>query len=178
MRHKPGIVAPAVAVVLAITACGSSGGSRRPPKATGPSGGVRYAACMRSNGVSNFPDPGGGGGGLVIPNDVNTASPAFRTAQRACRSLMPGPGARAPATAQQRETLLAMSRCMRAHGVSRFPDPVSSPPANPAGLSMAFGRPGAFLVIPDSLNPRSPAFRRAAQACRLPGTSGPGPKRA
>jgi hypothetical protein len=128
---------------------------------------------MRSNGVPSFPDSGGG---LVIPNDINPASPAFRSAQQACQSLMPGPAPRAPATEQQRETLLAMSRCMRAHGVSGFPDPVDTRPGSPAGLAMAFGRPGAFLVIPKSLNPRSPAFRRAAGACRLPGTTGEGAK--
>ena len=41
---------------------------------------------------------------------------------------------------------------------------------------MAFGRPGAYIVIPDALNPQSPAFRRAADACQLPGAHG-GPKR-
>lgn len=39
---------------------------------------------------------------------------------------------------------------------------------------MAFGR--AYIVIPDALNPQSPAFRRAADACQLPGAQG-GPKR-
>ena len=165
----------AVALLLAVSACGSSGGSHR-PSTSGPPGAVRYADCMRSNGVPSFPDPGGGGGGLVIPNDVNTASPAFQTAQRACQSLVPGPAARSPTTEQDREMLLAMSRCMRAHGVSGFPDPVSSPPTNPAGFAMAFGHPGAFIVIPDALNPQSPAFRRAAGSCGLPGTKG-GPKR-
>lgn len=90
---------------------------------------------------------------------------------------MPGPVARAPATAQQTEALLSLSRCMRAHGVSGFPDPVESRPTNPAGLTMAFGRPGAYIVIADALNPQSPAFVQAADACQLPGTSGGGPKR-
>jgi hypothetical protein len=131
---------------------------------------------MRSNGVPSFPDPGGGAG-LVVPNTINPASPAFRTAQRACQALMPGPGARGRATGQQKAAMLSLSRCMRAHGISRFPDPVGSAPANPAGFAMAFGRPGSFIVIPDALNPRSPAFRRAAEACRLPGARG-GPQRA
>jgi len=176
MRRRSCIALAAGAVVLAIAACGSAGGSHRPPNATGPSIGVRYADCMRTNGVPNFPDPSGGAG-LVVPNSINPASPALKSAQRACQSLMPGPAARAPAGGQQRQTLLGLSRCMRAHGVSGFPDPVGSPPANPAGFAMAFGRPGAYIVIPDALNPRSPAFRRAAVACRLPGTSG-GPKTA
>jgi hypothetical protein len=123
---------------------------------------------MRANGVPSFPDPSGGGG-LQIPNDINPSSPAFQTAQRACQSLMPGGSGPARATEQQKERLFTLARCMRAHGVSGFPDPVASPPANPAGLAIAFGRPGAFLVIPDTLNPRSPTFRQAATTCGMPG---------
>ena len=62
-----------------------------------------------------------------------------------------------------------LARCMRAHGVSGFPDPVSAPPADPAGMALAFGRPGAFLVIPAALDPHSPTFEQAAKACQLPG---------
>jgi hypothetical protein len=168
---RPAWIVPAAAAVLVgvvIAACGSSGGSHPPPPAASGSVGVRYAECMRRNGVSSFPDPGSNG--IVVPNSINPASPAFQTAQRACQSLMPGPAARGPADEQERATLLGLSRCMRAHGVSGFPDPVKSPPASPAGFAMAFGRPGAYLVIPDALNPRSPAYRRAAGACGLPGT--------
>jgi hypothetical protein len=128
---------------------------------------------MRANGVPSFPDPGSGGG-LQLPNNMNPASPAFQTAQRACQSLLPGPAGRAPATEQQKLTLLNLARCMRAHGVSGFPDPVSSPQANPTGLAMAFGSPGAFLVIPDRLDPQSPSFRHAATACGFPGASSGG----
>jgi hypothetical protein len=67
--------------------------------------------------------------------------------------------------------MLKLSRCMRAHGVSGFPDPVGAPPANPVGFAMAFGRPGAFLVIPDRLDPQAPAFKQAATACSFPGAS-------
>lgn len=123
---------------------------------------------MRANGVSNFPDPGGGGG-VVVPNDVNPSSPAFQTAQRACQSLMPGGGGPPQATGEQKEAMLQLARCMRARGVSGFPDPVSSPPANTVGLALAFGRPGAFLVIPNTLNPHSPTFEQAAKTCQLPG---------
>ena len=124
---------------------------------------------MRANGVPGFPDPAGGGGGVQIPDSINPASPAFQSAQHACRRLMPGPAGNTSATAQQKRMMLRLSRCMRAHGVSGFPDPVSSPPANPAGMALAFGRPGAFIVIPQSLDPQSPVFRAAAKLCHLPG---------
>jgi hypothetical protein len=170
MRRNACIFLAAATGVLAIVACGSSGKARSPSSAAGVSSAIKYAACVRAHGVPNFPDPGSGGG-LQIPNDINPASPAFQTAQRACQSLMPGgPGGPGAATAQQKQTMLQLARCMRVHGVPDFPDPVSSPPANPAGLALAFGRPGAFIVIPDTLNPQSPKFKQAAKACRLPGT--------
>lgn len=167
MPRNACVVLAGAAVVLAIGACGSSAKSQPPAHSAGVAAGIRYAACIRANGVPNFPDPSGGG--VQIPNDVNPSSPAFQTAQRACKSLMPGGSGPPPATGEQKEAMFNLARCMRAHGVSGFPDPVSSPPANPAGMAVAFGRPGAFLVIPDTLKPDSPTFQQAAKTCHLPG---------
>jgi hypothetical protein len=159
------VVPAAVTVAIAIGACG---GTAKPHRTAAASAGIKYAACLRANGVPNFPDPTGGGG-VNIPNDINPASPAFQAAQQACQSLMPGGSGPGRATADQKRALLNLSRCMRAHGVSGFPDPVSSPPANPAGMAIGFGRPGAFIVIPETLDPSSPRFQQAAKTCHLPG---------
>ena len=152
---------------LLLAGCGSSS---KPSHGAGLDPGIRFADCMRANGYPSYPDPSGGGGGVQIPDSVDVNSPAFQHAQKACGGLIPGPGGRPAATAQQTATLLALSRCMRAHGVSGFPDPVSSPPASPAGMALAFGRPGAFIVVPQTLQPQSPVFRTAAKACHFPGT--------
>ena len=154
---------------LAIVACGSSSH----PKANGANGspaGIKFAACMRAHGLPSFPDPSGGGG-IQIPASINPASPAFKSAQSSCAKLLPGggPGGGAPATEQQKTMMLRLSQCMRAHGVSDFPDPVTSPPANPAGARLGFGRPGAFIIVPDTINISSPAFKSAAKTCHLPG---------
>ena len=56
---------------------------------------LRFAKCMRSHGVPNYPDPtrpAGGGVQLLIP-DVNQNSPAFKHAQQDCSGL---PGAPHP----------------------------------------------------------------------------------
>jgi predicted metal-binding protein len=57
---------------------------------------LRFAQCMRSHGVSNFPDPStsspGGPVGFAISQSVHD-SPALRSAAHACRSLFGG-GAR------------------------------------------------------------------------------------
>ena len=56
---------------------------------------------------------------------------------------------------------LAYSRCMRAHGIKAFPDPNSQ-----GGISIT-GGPGS------SLDPQSPQFKAADQACRklMPGAN-------
>lgn len=69
-----------------------------------------------------------------------------------------GTGTSARASAAQ---FLQFSKCMRAHGLPKFPDPDSH-----GGISLT---PGS------GLNPQSPAFQAAQKACRpkLPG-GGPG----
>lgn len=48
----------------------------------------RFAACMRSNGVPSFPDPGAGAAtsGRI---QVNPNSPAFKSALTRCQSVLP-----------------------------------------------------------------------------------------
>ena len=53
---------------------------------------LKFAECMRSNGVPNFPDPKGGGGIQIGGNGVDPQSPAFKTAMQKCRSLLPNGG--------------------------------------------------------------------------------------
>jgi hypothetical protein len=66
---------------------------------------------------------------------------------------------------------------MRAHGITDFPDPqTGSPPSNRAAYSAVMGIDGAFLAIPSSINPRSPAFEQAAAACNFGPRGVPVPK--
>jgi hypothetical protein len=141
---------------------------------------VRFADCMRSRGVSGFPDPTAPGAAKEfilsqIPG-VDTRSPAFRSAHSACVHLLPSNGPNAQrATEQVMTQLLQTSRCMRAHGVAEFPDPTTSPPSNQAAYfdvagfggpnSSAGAPPVAYLAIPNSINPNSPTTKRAATAC-------------
>jgi hypothetical protein len=51
---------------------------------------VKFAQCMRSHGVPNFPDPQTqGGGSFFSGNGIDPNSPQFQSALRACRSLLP-----------------------------------------------------------------------------------------
>lgn len=129
-----------IGAVIAGTAALATGcGSSAPPATTTQSShspaqaAFAFARCMHEHGVSNFPDPqvtttpGGGSVSIrqVMPASV-AASPAFKSAQKACAALQPGPG-RGPESRQgpHKQTLLAFARCLRANGVSGFPDPTA-----------------------------------------------------
>jgi hypothetical protein len=52
---------------------------------------LKAAACVRSHGVPNFPDPTFSGGGVHIEHQgLNESSPAFKAAVHDCESLIPG----------------------------------------------------------------------------------------
>jgi hypothetical protein len=156
---------------VAVAACGSSGGAGTPGAGSRYDAGLRFSECMRSHGVTNFPDPVARGGGfnIRIGSGINPFSPAFRAAGTACRKLLPGGGpSNGPPSAQAKARLLAISQCMRSHGVTDFPDPTTTPPSSPsAGLVLGSG--GVYLVVPRTINPNSPAFKRGAVACHFGG---------
>ena len=88
-----------------------------------------YSQCMRSHGVSNFPDPvltpDGGYGYRTTGIDPHAA--AFQGALQACKSL---PSPWRPSGQQlspaQQQAWLSWAKCIRAHGVPNFPDPTFS----------------------------------------------------
>jgi hypothetical protein len=120
---------------------------------------------MRAHGVPNFPDPGSTG---EIPKiQVVAAAHAnpdtFNAAQAACIHLVPGGSLAAPKSPQQERTQLAdelsFARCMRGHGLARFPDPTAQ-----SGLTVE-------MVEAQGIDVRSPAVLRVVQKC-LPASHG------
>ena len=144
-----------------VAACGSS---KQPPGA-GASGGplLAYAHCMRARGVPNFPDPSATGG-LVIPNDINAQSSAFKSAQQSCAGMAGPSGGQIGSSESRKLQLLAVARCMRANGVPSFSDPTSSPP--PPSGGNAIGANGWYLSLGTTQERESPAYKRATAACR------------
>lgn len=155
---------------LALAACGSTG---KPSGATSAASGhptrdIEFSQCMRTHGVPNFPDPTADGN-LHIGSDVDTQSPAFKDAQKACGRFEPGGGAPPATRPSERAAALAFARCVRGHGVPQFPDPAFTSPRN-ARTVLVF--PGMSFAINSSVNPKSPAFQQAAGACGLPRPTG------
>ena len=59
---------------------------------------LKYARCIRAHGLPNFPDPHYDSGGIGTPSGIalggrganSVNSPQFRSANQACRHLLPG----------------------------------------------------------------------------------------
>jgi hypothetical protein len=149
----------------------ANGGAKNSDSSSGSSAGkpdaTAYSACMRRNGVANFPDPdskgrimitsGRSSNGQITGVDVNSSQ--FKRAQKACEKLMPNGGR--PTAAQQakdQQAMLQYAQCMRSHGVPKFPDPK-------AGGALSLGTKAG-------VDPNTPQFRAAGQTCKklVPGS--------
>jgi hypothetical protein len=139
-----------VAMVAVVSAgCGgthSSGGTSTASPAgstgTGSSGGnstaitrkkaVKFAECMRANGVSAFPDPGASGeltiDAVANGSSLDTSSAAFEQAMSACKDLEPPGFTGHERNAQEQEGALRFAQCIRDNGVKDFPDPDKDQP--------------------------------------------------
>jgi hypothetical protein len=134
-QRWPVSVLALIALVVLISACGSSapaGTSSANNAAANAQQAVKFATCMRRNGVSNFPDPGASGkltiDEIANGSSLDTSSPAFNQAISACKELEPAGFTGSRRTSQQQDAALKFARCIRANGVSDFPDPVNGQP--------------------------------------------------
>ena len=161
------LLAPLAAAVsvVAVAGCGSSG--HKPSASSRAGSQLAFAECMRSEGVRSFPDPSARGGINIAGMGINPSSPAFQAAHSSCKRLLPGGGPPSHASEQQKQQLVMISGCMRAHGVTGFPDPTTrtTPPVNPQDYSIAEGIGDVWLLVPSTINVNSPAFEQAAKAC-------------
>jgi len=124
---------------------------------------LAYSKCMRSHGITDFPDPDEHGGLALSANgpdsDLLPTNLQYQAADEACKHLLPNGGQPAPVDPELRAKTLAYSKCMRAHGIAGFPDP------NGDGVLQIEGTPGSDLA------PDNPQFHTADKACKhlLPG---------
>jgi hypothetical protein len=150
-------VAVTAAVALLACACGSSHGS--PVAEPGSTKLLAFSSCMRSHGVSSFPDPASNG---ELPKrqvaQLAAGDPAFVPARRACSHLLPNSGQ--PSSAQTRQAWADMrtfARCMRSRGVGKWPDPTST--------SAQDQRP-FFHTEEVGIDPSTPAVAAKIRACQ------------
>src|SRR5581483_6529811 len=115
MTRSLSIVSAVVVCALAVAACGSSHNHA----ASDPhfAQALKFSNCMRAHGLSNFPDPGAGGGLKLVPGSgLNPQSPSFQSAQKACSKYAPGPATPPKMSASERRKAVRFAECMRANG--------------------------------------------------------------
>ena len=167
---RPTAVIATVVLALLVTACSGgpsstgSGDSSAAGSADSPSA-IAYSACMRSQGVPNYPDPDRSG---QLPKgdaqQFGVSTPQYQAAQQACQHLLPTGGSLhqeeyqcmqnsdcPSALVQQMLTAdRELARCMRSHGVPNFPDPTNGGSSGPvfnitqAGISDAASHTSQF----------------------------------
>jgi hypothetical protein len=127
---------------------------------------LHYANCMRSHGVTDFPDPNSKAefqiqpvqvhnGVRTVSRDLLGSSPAFQAAQRVCGSL--GSAGRQVTAVQEKQEFhltLEAAECMRANGVPNYPDPKWLNGSIDANYNSSL-----------NINPSAPAFLKAAKEC-------------
>lgn len=164
-RRRSAVGLALCGLALVVAGCGSAGpssstGANSPPPKNFASDAYKFSACMRTHGVSNFPDPvvnsSPGHQSIAIRITPGTgSSPAFASAQKACRGILPMP--KNGGTQQQSHASLAdelsFARCIRSRGFSQFPDPDAQGQLTPQSVQAA------------GVDMQAPAFRTAALAC-------------
>jgi hypothetical protein len=150
MTRIPWPLAAFAMLAVIVAGCGSaSAGGGNNSTATARDKAVKFAECMRTNGVSGFPDPDASGqltiDAVANGSSIDTNGAAFKQALSACKGLEP-PGFTGPqVTPQLRTARLRFAQCVRDHGVPDFPDPSPNGPLvdtrripsadTPAGMS-------------------------------------------
>ena len=174
-RPRALLLAPAltglVGLSLLVSACGASAGSnvaklgsatttttaQSVPSSTTSSGPapenatLAFSRCMRSHGVSSFPDPDSQGNlPPLTQQELGVSKQTSLAAQQACKSLLSRGGS--TGTPQQRQQKLAfglkVAQCLRHHGYPSFPDPS-----------------GSSQALPPGIDPSSSQFQTAETAC-------------
>ncbi|MGH2933011.1 MAG: hypothetical protein ACRDL2_00645 [Gaiellaceae bacterium] len=169
MRRPLILVSIVVVAVVSLLAagCGGGGGSTGVAAVTTSTTAtttttqdprVAFARCMRSHGVPKWPDVG-----KPTPQQAGVSNSQFQAGVAACRQLLPNGGSTSQETAQQKRTRIAdelsFAKCMRSHGVARFPDPTAQ------------GDLSVEIVQAQGIDVHSTAVLHVVQAC-LPASHG------
>jgi hypothetical protein len=111
---------------------------------------LRFAQCMRQNGVE-VPDPEPGGQGTMLRFGADVDPQKVEAAMQKCRTLLPNGGELPKLDPAQIDTMRKLARCMRDNGVPDFPDPDAN---------------GMIKIDRGAMNPEDTKVRAAMEKCR------------
>jgi hypothetical protein len=170
----------AAAIVIVSAGCGSTGGNHTAaPPGTAKSGAtststtrakaVKFAECMRSNGVGAFPDPDASGAltidAVANGSSLNTSSGTFKHALNACKDLEPAGFTGNRRSPQEQKAALAFAHCVRDNGVRDFPDPSNADPLVDTNRVPSAATPGGLTIL-------NAAMRQCGQYASAAGVRG------
>ena len=141
-----------LAVIVAGCGNGSAGtGSGGNSTAATHEKAVKFAECMRANGVSAFPDPNASGeltiDAVANGSSLDTDTAAFKQAMSACKDLEPPGFTGHERNAQEQSAALKFAQCIRDSGVKDFPDPVKGEPLVDTRRIPSSGTPGGMRIL-------------------------------
>jgi hypothetical protein len=156
-KRRPLTALALIAIAPLLSACGSSapaqtgGGAGDSKPAASFQKGVEFSQCMRSNGVSDFPDPGASGrltlDAVANGSSVDTNAPAFKQAISACKRLEPTGFTGGRRSSAQQSAALKFAQCVREHGVADYPDPAVGQPLVDTNRIPSSAQPGGMSIL-------------------------------
>jgi hypothetical protein len=105
---------------------------------------VKFAECMRANGVPHFPDPDPKG---EVNFGVDVSREVWLKAVDACKALKPPGALSSKRTPKEQSAALRFAQCVRDHGVKDFPDPVNGEPMIDTYKIPSSNRPGGMTIL-------------------------------
>jgi hypothetical protein len=152
----------ALALALVLAACGGDdggGASAADRESEARDAALKFAQCMREQGI-DMPDPTfEGGGTLQSTPDEDVPEAKLEEAEKACRKHLEGIEPPELSEEEQQEfkkAALAFARCMREHGIENYPDPTIG----------EGGRVEQSFDKGSGIDPNDPDFKEAEEACQ------------
>jgi hypothetical protein len=167
-RHL--LLVPVAGLCLLAAGCGGGGSSSgvasvatstTTSTSTNPNRAAAFAQCMRSHGLPGWPDPmpGGGFDKSKLRELGYTKNQVRAVEDGACKSFVPSGSPKQLSVQQKVADALSFARCMRSHGVTRFPDPTAQ------------GQLSVQMVQAQGINVQSPQVLHVVQTC-IPASNG------
>jgi hypothetical protein len=126
------------------TGTASNSGTGGSKNATDQDKAVKFAECMRANGVPDFPDPNAKG---EFVYGVSVSPAVWTKAVDACKDLQPPGTLSAKRSPEQQSASLRFAQCIRENGVEDFPDPVNGEPLVNTYEIPSANRPGGMTIL-------------------------------
>jgi hypothetical protein len=122
----------------------SSTGTGGTKNATDQDKAVKFAQCMRANGVPDFPDANAKG---QFVYGVSVSPAVWTKAVDACKDLQPPGTLSAKRSPKQQSASLRFAECIRENGVKDFPDPANGEPLVDTTRIPSANRPGGMTIL-------------------------------